>query len=52
MKRHTPVRGRSARQKNLFGRPVGDGYSPFLTSAGVIALGCFFSPSRRLNDSE
>jgi hypothetical protein len=33
------------------GRPVG-GYSPLLTSAGVIALGCFFSPSRRLNDSE
>jgi len=23
IKRHTPVRGRSARQKNLFGRPVG-----------------------------
>ena len=27
------------------------GYSPFLTSAGVIALGCFVSPARRVYDS-
>jgi hypothetical protein len=26
------------------------GYSPFLTSAGVIALGCFVSPARRVCD--
>src|SRR6516162_3606593 len=52
IKRHTPVRGRSARQKYPFARPVGHGYSPFFTSAGVIALGCFVSPARRLCDSE
>jgi len=27
------------------------GYSPFFTSAGVIALGCFLSPARRVYDS-
>ncbi len=26
------------------------GYSPFFTSAGVIALGCFVSLVRRVND--
>jgi hypothetical protein len=26
------------------------GYSPFFTSAGVIALGCFVSPARRVSD--
>ena len=27
------------------------GYSPFFASAGVIALGCFASPARRVYDS-
>jgi hypothetical protein len=27
------------------------GYSPFLTSADVIALGSFVSPARRVDDS-
>ena len=27
------------------------GYSPFCTSAGVIALGCVVSPARRVYDS-
>jgi hypothetical protein len=30
---------------------VSHGYSPFLTSAGVIALGSFVSPARRVYDS-
>ena len=43
----------SSREKAVnWRRWVGHAHSPFRTSAGVIALGCFVSPARLVNDCE
>jgi hypothetical protein len=47
---HMPIRFGAV--GNLYSPPSKlVGYSHFFTSAGVSALGCFFSPARRVNDS-